>query len=233
MNLKRNALLIIFYAITFTSTYAQGPQEDKRRFIEVTGSAEMTIQPDEIELEVVLTESNKKPKMDEIETAFFELLKSNGINKEVVKIESSFYNEWWYWWGYKPGQYQSKIVHITLTGNTNFMKLAKDLHVDWVESTRIINATHKDLQRLRKEVKIEAMKAAKEKASYLLESVGEQPGKLLTVNEMPEVPQNRYYSRQSYSSNSILLNKTNSNEGIEQVDDITLRYEVTVTYEIK
>ena len=43
---------------------------DNRKYIEVTGSAEMTVQPDEIELEITLGDNGKVGKLDEVEADY-------------------------------------------------------------------------------------------------------------------------------------------------------------------
>jgi uncharacterized protein YggE len=47
----------------------------------------------------------------------------------------------------------------------------------------IIRVAHSEIEKYRKEVKILAMKAAKEKAGYLLEAIGETVGKPLMIQE--------------------------------------------------
>ena len=72
---------------------------DTRKFIEVTGSAEMTIQPDEIELEIVLVEYDKngqKVKLNTIESNFYEVLKRNDINTNSLTLNTADTYYWWY-----------------------------------------------------------------------------------------------------------------------------------------
>jgi uncharacterized protein YggE len=59
-------------------------------------------------------------------------------------------------------------------------------------NANISRVAHSEIEKYRKEVKIIAVKAAKEKAGYLLEAIGETVGKPLMIqeresyNEMPE-----------------------------------------------
>lgn len=233
---------IIFLIVLFLSTScAQTQNNSAKKYIEVTGSAEMSVQPNEIELEIVLaeyTKSGKKTKLDEAEEKFYEVLKKNNIKKESVIIESSYSTYgWYYWWDYYyRNPYMNKTMKIKLDNTTNLMELAKDLHTEWVQSTRVVNSVNKETQRLRKEVKMQAIRSAKEKASYLLESIGEQIGSVISVIEMPEPPNYQNYwghINQSLTSNSVMQNNSQAENGIENGQAIKLRYEVKVQFEIK
>ncbi|WP_284650826.1 SIMPL domain-containing protein [Flavobacterium terrisoli] len=238
--MKTYFLLIL--ALVFWNSNAQ--TIDSRKYIEVTASAEMSVQPDEIELEIVLMEydlSGKKVKLDDIQDKFYKALKDNHIDTKTLALEStdnSWY--WWYWWNYRHEHYRTKTIKLKLNNQTNFLKLVEDLNEKWTQSIRISKTTHQEIQRLRKEVKIEAMKAAKAKATYLLESVDEKIGHLLAVEEMPEATTNYnnfWYGRQnllSNVSNSVVSNSSSDpDSGIDNVGAIKLRYEIKAKYEIQ
>ncbi len=210
-------------------------QTDQRKFIEVNGSAEMSVQPDDIELEIVLRRSDKDKKTDlsNIESAFYAVLKKNNIRTETVTFQNTSYWYWWYWWNDRYNSNPVKIVRLKLDAKTNFLKLVEDLNTDWVQSIRIAETTVRELTRLRKEVKIQAMKAAKEKASYLLESVGEEIGSLLSVVEVPESNPNYYWlDRGNLASNSV-MQSTSTNAGVDGANAIKLRYEIQAKFEIQ
>lgn len=230
--------------LSFLFWNAQAQTGDSRKYIEVTASAEMTVQPDEIELEIILVEydfSGKKIKLDDIEDKFYKVLKDNHIDTKTLALESADQNwYWWYWWNYRYEHYHTKTITLKLNNQTNFLKLVEDLNEKWTQSIRISKTTHQEIQRLRKEVKIEAMKAAKSKATYLLESVDEKIGHLLSAEEVPETANyaNPYwYGRQnllSNVSNSVVSNtSSNPDSGVEHVGAIKLRYEIKAKYEIQ
>lgn len=224
-----------------TSATAQTKTLDTRKFIEVTGSAEMSVLPDELELEIQLQEyirSGKKVKLDDINDEFYGILKKNRIDTgSLVFIRSSdFY--WWYWWhNYRNAYYQTRTVTLKLTSATNILKLVEDLNEKWVQNINISKSSHSKIYEYRKQVKKEAAKMAKEKAGYLLESMGEELGSVLSVEEMPEVNNNNWW----YNSGNLLGN-TNYNSQVSSQDDsnainsvtsIKLRYEIKVKFAIK
>lgn len=231
----------------FLSSFGLAQNNPSQKYIEVTGSAEMTLQPDEIVLEIILTEykdSQKKIKLNEVENDFYEILRKNKIDTEKLNLESTN-NEWywhWYWYG-QYDRYVTRTINLKLDSKTNYLKLSEDLKFKGIQSIRIIKTTNSDIQRLRKEVKKEAIRAAKEKASYLLESVDEKIGGLLTVEELPEAsPQNQnyywFYNRsalsQNATSNSVMSNDSGASEDntVKNAGEIKLRFEVKAKFEI-
>ena len=224
----RTIVTILLLMIT-TTICAQ--QIDTRKYIEVTGSAEMSIQPDEVVLEIVLGDTKKVPtkKLKDIESDFNAVLKKHGIKPESVQFDSASTGYWYYWW-HRRGNIDMRTVNLTLDGNTDIFALVRDLNKDWVNSIRIVKSDHKDMAAYRKQVKIEAIKAAKEKASYLLESVGQKAGGILSVEELPEAGNDVFVRQQSVSNEYI---KTESNQAVENVEKIKLRYEIKVKFEVQ
>ena len=226
-------LLLLLFGIS--SVNAQS-QIDSRKFIQVTGSAEMSVKPDEIELEITLAEYDEngvKMRLDNIESEFNKILKTNKINPESISYKNLSTWYWLYWWNYRNDYLQNKTVTLKLNKDTNFLKLVEDLNKKWTYNIRISNTSNKEIQRLRKEVKIEAMKAAKAKATYLLESVDEEIGGLLEVEEMPEATTNYWFNPQNIASNSYVANSSSQSKSIDNASDIKLRYEVKAKFEIK
>jgi len=81
----------------------------------------------------------------------------------------------------------------------------------------------------RKQVKIEALKAAKVKAAYLLESLGKQVGDAISITEIIE--DNGFLRSQSATSNTIMASPDNTS--VDNIKKIKLRYEMRAKFEIK
>ena len=52
-----------------------------------------------------------------------------------------------------------------------------------IQDAKISHVSHSRLEELKKEVRVEAISAAKQKADYLLEAIGQKTGKALYVRE--------------------------------------------------
>jgi uncharacterized protein len=236
--MKLNYIFVLSILLTaFMHSHAQ--TLDTRKFIEVTGSAEMNISPDELELEIQLQEYDKmgrKVQLDDVNGELQRVLRKNHIDtSSLVFIRSSDYY-WWYWWYQRDRYYQTKTISLKLTNKTNILKLVEDLHEKWVQSIRIAKSSHSKIYDYRKQVKKEATKMAKEKAVYLLESLGEELGNVLSIEEVPEAANNSYWNsnlRSNYAlANSSVSTGENSN-AVNSVADIKLRYEVKVKFAIR
>lgn len=231
--------LIIACAFTILNVNAIEITEPLNRVITVTGSAEMIVPPDEIELEITLTEYGSGSTISKIENALMKILLGNDVPKEKVMFNGSFTSfYWYYWWHHRNDSRKSKKIIVTLDAKTDFMKLVKDLDKEYISHIRITKTSNKDIQKLRRDVKIEAIKAAKAKAKYLLEAVDEEVGRLITVNELAEVNhnQNSFWNHTSTSnvvSNSVMSYSKSRGSYVENVPEIKLRYEIKTQFEIK
>ena len=87
--------------------------------------------------------------------------------------------------------------------------------------------SHSDIDNLRKKVKADAMKNAMEKASFLVESVGESLGNVLVISEL-----NDGYSRPYLAKNRMMAADA-SFESVDQIQNITISYQVMVRFSIK
>lgn len=217
---------------SFHSLVAQALKAEEKRYITVTGSAEVSVQPDEIELEIVLKEfgdRDNKTDLAKLEREFFNTLEKNKIPKEKVTFNNSNYY-WYYWWRYRKEYHKEKRYNVKLDKSTDFLSLMKDLDKNGVHSLSIANSTNEKLQVLRKEVKIQAVQAAKDKAEYLLESIGEKLGRVLAIEELPD--NSNYYWRNNQISN-VAISTNRTEEEFDNIASIKLRYEIKAKFEIK
>lgn len=207
---------------------------EKQRYIDVTGSAEITVQPDEIELEIVLKEYGgklSKIALESIEKKFFRILEENNVCLENVAFgNASLY--WYHWWYNRRTHYQDKTFKVSLDKNTDFLTLVKALDFQGVHKLNIASTSNKKLQEFHKDLKISAVKAAKEKADYLLQAIDEKIGSVISIIEVPQQVNNfRYRNQIQVMSNVSIKSGSNKNE-IANVANIKLRYEVKARFEI-
>lgn len=229
------ALFICFSQLIFS-------QQNDQRFIEVVGSAEMDVEPDEIIFEIGLEEYweeeyeagkhvddyiTKVPLKDIEEELLFQLAKL-GVKKSQIRIK-----EVGKYWRYSGKNFdKSKLFEITSYNIEKINEILLNVSVKGVNSMRIVKFKNKDLLTFRKQVKIEAMKASKQKATYLLESVGEEVGHVISVVENDEQGRDPFRSMANITSNA-RLESADSDMGIDEVNKIHIKYNFTVRYAIK
>lgn len=242
--MKKIAFVYALLFFTF-SIYSQMHSHDNPfpRVIEVTGSAEMEIVPQEVTVSFNLTEyytwvDPDNPRktgplvpLSKVEDDFVDLLLSNGVTKKHISLS----NLGGYWsWYYRNEKLKRKTFNVVFTDITKLNTILREVESKGLQNVKFAKLDHEDLETFRQEVKINALKAAKEKANYLLESVGESVGKLVTVREIED-----YYSGYNYRSSegmamsNMRMASSGSASDIDNVKKIKLRYKINAKFEIK
>lgn len=178
-------LTTIFLFTSIIVTAQTTTKIDEQPYIEVVGTADMEIIPDEIYIGIILKEKYVNKVKITIE-AQEEKLKTTlaSINVDLTNLYLSDANA-----GFVRIPWRKKDV---LTKKDYTLKVSDAETVGKVfqelEKLEIIDAfiqkvDHSEIDSLRKEVKILAIKAGKDKADYLLRAIGEETGKALIVTE--------------------------------------------------
>jgi len=216
--------------------------------ISVNGSAEMEVIPDEIYVQVDLREYKKrgedKTELEKIKADFLASCKAVGIADSNISVASyDGYNMANLWRRRKkdPELLSSIAYQVKFTNTKLIDDLVARLDDEATNNFSIIRTSHSKITEYRKQLKIMAVKAAREKAVYLSESVNEQVGQAITIVE-PEEYTNSDVQAGRYKSNTTLFENATMKEqyrgyGINDngVDyrKIKLRYEVKVLYALK
>ena len=209
--------------------------------ITVNGSAEMEVVPDEIYVQIDLKEYDKKGQgkigIDKIKQDFLNTVKALGIPDSLVSIaayDGLNGNPWWRKKNKKDELYASISYQIKLKSSKQVDDLVDRLDDNATQNFFIQRTSSSKLEELRKKLKIEAIKVAKEKAAYLAGAIDEKIGVAVTINEPME-----YYT--PYVQNFRVANKAVM-EGAAATDDggapvdfkkIKLKYDVTVVFALQ
>jgi uncharacterized protein YggE len=228
--------LLVFLILITSLSFSQASLIDNSRYIKVSGSAEIEITPNKIIIAAYLSERierKEKINLSLIEKRFNDIIQQLGIAKDKISLDKA------------EGRYTqikkrrsdilaSKVMLIEFGDvvlANDFLDALKDADI----ANDIRKKTHTDLPRFRKETKIEAVKAAKAKAEYLIKAAGANVGRVLRVIESDERSFGGAITSQSnirsnnYGSNSGQLSTTTSNQ---QFSPIKMRYVMDVIYEI-
>jgi uncharacterized protein YggE len=159
--------------------------------IEVNGSAEIEITPDEIYLSISLKEyyKNKTTKIDisTLEKQLEKAVAEAGLPKESLTIENVYGYNPDYWWKKKkndPDFLASKRYRLKLNRLDKVNGIMAGVDEEGIESVNIASFSHSKMEEYRKEVKIKALQAAKTKATYLLDAIEERVGGVIEVQEI-------------------------------------------------
>jgi uncharacterized protein YggE len=231
------SILLMIFALRSTAQTEKNPFP---KTITVTGSAEMEIIPDEIYVQVDLKEYQKKGQdkvsIDKIKDDFLKQVKSLGLPDSAISIaayDGSNGNPWIRKKNKKEELFASISYQIKLKSSQQMDQLVNLLDDNATENFSIIRTSHSRLAEIRKQLKIEAVKAAKEKAKYLAGAIDEQAGEAITINEPGEyiIP---YYTTMM-KSNTMMRDQATTGEDQSAVDfrKIKYRYDVTVVFALK
>lgn len=191
---------LIFFLLFTSAIFAQSTGQ--KPYIEVTGTAEIEIVPDEIYLEITLkerTEKGKKITLDVLENQLKTVLRNIGIPEKNLSISDVnavlAKTGWWSEEIFSVANYSLKV-----NGAENLKQLFKNFKKLKISDVNIAKATHSDLVNIKKKNRIKAIKAAKEKADYLLNAIGEQTGKPIIINELAN--NNQTFVNANYLNNN-------------------------------
>lgn len=178
-------LLFTVCLLLGTTSFAQDQNQIKK--IEVKGSAEREITPNEIYFRVALREykdGSRKVTLNHLESELVEAIRKLKLPKESLQVE----NIYGYNWNHKkkqPDEFLAiKSFIIKLSDMKQINDLMANLDPEGINSSGVSSFSHTEIDKFNRELKIEALKAAKEKATYLLEAIGEELGSAIEIQEI-------------------------------------------------
>ncbi len=235
----RKLTLFVFLLSCFQYLVSQETSANLLRYIEVTGSAEMIVIPDEIVVGIGIQEywmedysSNAKFKDYKtkvpiwvIENNLVTDLNKIGITKDDIEIDDiSSYGKYW-----GKEFLCAKEITVSLNNMEKVNLLFQSIDTKGIEFIRIDELKNKQISEFRKQVKLDAYQAAKTKAKSLVESIDKQLGDVIFVAELdPE--RNNFINMQDPFNNAVM---STPDTEIEDVKIIKLQYEVKARFEIK
>ena len=177
------------------------PYKDKFRYIEVTGTSEVEIIPDEIHFVIGIKEYfeeeikeyfeeefdgvskpeeyRTKVRIEDIESRMREALHSIGITDSDIRTQDVGD----YWRERGLDFLIGKNLDITLHDFTMIDKIISVIDTKGVSSMRIGEMSNKDILKYHEQGKKDALLAARDKAEYMAEALGEKIGKVLSIVE--------------------------------------------------
>lgn len=232
-------LLIVLATCIFTVHVIAQENKPAQRTISVNGSSEMEVVPDEIYVQVDLREYNKKngDKVDinSIKNNFLAACKSIGLTDKDVTIfgYQGYDNNYWLMKKKKNPDMKASISYWVKVNKVEMLDALVDKMDD--EATQnffIAKASYSKMDEVKRDMKIAAIKAARDKAIYLAESIGEHVGEALTINEPVEInnPPRPYYA-------NVMMKAGNTEDAAAPMDvdfkKIKIQFEVSVVFSLK
>lgn len=179
------------FLLSSTKTHAQMQANNSNiKRITVMGTAEMEVIPDEIYFSISLREYFKEKDKNKVDIAALEkqlqaAVNAAGIAKENFQIENIYGNRWHWNQRKKPVDFlESRRYVLKLNNLAKVDDVLSKVDAKGIEYVNISRYEHSKIEQYRKELKLKALQAAKEKAGYLVQGLGEQLGGVLEINEL-------------------------------------------------
>lgn len=231
------AAVAVLCALTVNHAAQNQPEP---RVIEVSGSAERWVTPDEFTFKITLNERiEKKEKItiEQQEIALRSELAALGVDVakdlSIFDISSTYFRQKKVRDVLGSKDYRLKLRDLNKIAR--LQEIADRLNVGRLD---LIDSEHSEITRLRRETKMDAMKAAKDKADYLLGSIGQRSGKPVYIKEEPdETLRNQASNFSNISSNTIRVSSgvlnTAADDDSLSFSQIRLRYVIVAKFEIE
>ena len=232
--MRFNIAILLFL---FSSVVALGQDVFKgEHYIEVTGSAEMEVEPNEIFLFIKLKEfeeNRSKVALEKLDKQFLDAVKAANINRKNLTLADA---------GSTLDKirrrdkdaFREKSYEIKLTSAAeleNFLQKIEPVKVYQLDLTRL---HHTDMEKFKIDLKVKALQAAQSKASTLLKSIGAEIGKPIMVRDwdqdpvqpLPQVRANVLYKSESMAADAMEEQQTAFRK-------LRLRAQITAQFAIK
>lgn len=167
----------------------------KQRTVNVNGHSEIEITPDEVYVDIELREytlkNGNKTDIETIRNQFLLAVKSMNVADTDVVVQG--YSGWDgnYWWYQKnkkknPDMKAGITYEVKLKSVDDMDKLVDKLDDQATQNFYISRTSHSNMDSIKKQLKMQAVKNAKAEAVYLASALNDSVGNALTINDPNE-----------------------------------------------
>jgi uncharacterized protein YggE len=179
--------LILVAAFVTCTGFVFAQSVDLRRKIEVSGTAEQEVTPDIINVSISLQEyidGKNKDTIDQLENQLEGAVKDAGVTKDDFTINNlSAYNNT-YQKKKNPDFLASKQYLIRLHDLNKYNQIISKIDPKGIQSTGIDSYDYSKIDELKNDLKLKALLAAKQKATFLLNGINEKLGDAISITEI-------------------------------------------------
>ena len=226
----KKTILLILLSFNYFS-FSQNSKQTELPFIEVTGTAKREIEPNLIYISITLTEKSIDNKKFSIEAQEKELQKILvELNIPSSKLTLADYNSSILTVKRKEiGFKQSKQFTLILETAKQVSELFEKLFNANIKEADVFKIDHTEIVKFNKEVRIDAIKAAKDKAEYITNAVGNKIDKPLEIIELGATDMNYYRG----NLNTFYSQNVETNSSSSEFKKILITFSFKVKYQIQ
>lgn len=208
-----------------------------QNFIEVVGKAEMQIIPDKIYLKIVISEKDNKNKLSitELENKMVDKLKEIGVDVTKDLVIKDLSSNFKYYLLFKNDILLTKEYQVLVYNGKTASRVFLELEKIGISNISVEKLDHSNMLQFTKEVKVNAIKAAKEKAELLTSAINQNIGRAIYIDEIEKSKDDnmnynniriRGISSKIYGSNASVSDLNMEFEKIEIECSIICRFEL-------
>jgi uncharacterized protein YggE len=210
--------------------------------IEVAGFAEMEVVLDEIYFNISLREyfndeKNQKDKVviTTLEKQLIKAIADAGLPKEALSISGVGGYQNYVDKKKKPATFlEAKQYELKVSSADKLDGILAKVESRGVQYANVGRVDHSKREEFKKQVKIDALKAAKEKAAYLVAAVDQKLGQILEIRELDE---NIQYPQPMYMKANVRAMAMESADAVQdssvEYQKIKISYRMQAAFEIK
>lgn len=201
-------------------------QEAFPSYIQVNGRAEREIAPDEFYLQIVINERDSKGKVsvESQQRDMIAALKRLGVNVEkqlkVANLSSEFFK--------KNTSVATAKYQLQLGSSAEVGKVWQALDGLDISNVSILKVSHSQLERYKSEVRVEAMRNAKQNAATLAEAIGQTIGKCFYVYDSNNDVMPVFYNNMAVMRSAKAFDAAEAAAGEEPLDFKTIKLQYSV-----
>ena len=219
--------LLLFSTLITSISFSQIGEKNfiDQPYIEVTGTMETEIIPNEIYLNIVLNENDNKGKLsvEAQENQMISALKALGIDLEKSLSILDFNG--YYKRKFFADNTVTKIKTYELVVHSGEMvgNVYQAMDAINISNISITKVSHSEIEKLRRETKLKAIKAAKEKANDYAQAINQTLGKALFIQESQNSLNTNLYGNSLGMLNEVVVVGYGSRSKQEKIQDLNFK----------
>ena len=219
--------LLLFSTLITSISFSQIGEKNfiDQPYIEVTGTMETEIIPNEIYLNIVLNENDNKEKLsvEAQENQMISALKALGIDLEKSLSILDFNG--YYKRKFFADNTVTKIKTYELVVHSgemlgNVYQATDAINISNISITKV---SHSEIEKIRRETKLKAIKAAKEKANDYAQAINQTLGKALFIQESQNSLNTNLYGNSLGMLNEVVVVGYGSRSKQEKIQDLNFK----------
>lgn len=181
MFMKKFLFMAVISACMSISAATAQTEEKFPCYVEVSGYAERNVTPDTFYLNIVIAEKDSKGKIsvDTQQRDMMRALQSLGIDTEkqltMVDMSGEYFK--------KNNTLVTAQYRLKLSSAADVRKVCSALSDIGISSVTMRSVSYSKIDEVRNEMRVQAMRNAREKAAMLAEAVGQKVGECIRIND--------------------------------------------------